>query len=74
MNMGMDLRHSSQIKGGFVINETELLCRATPEGAEVEMQYVYSNLPSIVDEHRPISIRLWNMAIRAPPRSIELNR
>jgi len=70
----MDLRHLSGLQGGFVINEKELLVRATPEGTGGGPQYVYSNFPLIVEQHRLIFNSLWNAATPASLRMKELEQ
>ncbi len=74
IEFGMDLRHLNGLQGGFVINEKELLVRATLEGTEGGPQYVYSNFPLIIEQHRLIFSSLWNAATPASVRMMELEQ
>lgn len=72
LERGMDLRHVNGMQGGFMINEEEMLAIASPSDSEAGLQYVYSNFPLIVNQHRTIFNNLWNIAIPASARTREI--
>jgi CheY-like chemotaxis protein len=72
VEMGVNLRHLDGVKGGFLANETELLVRAAPLVPDEGLQYVYSNFPLIVEQHRSIFATMWNIATPISSKMNEL--
>jgi DNA-binding response OmpR family regulator len=73
INIGIDLRHMNNVSGVFAINERELLVKImSEEDHDKGLEYIHSNFPLIVEQHRSIFKNLWNLSIPASSRIREL--
>jgi CheY-like chemotaxis protein len=76
MEMGIEVRHLSNLKGSFGLNEKELMTTATFNDKESSQQaaMLYSNHSGLVEQHKAIFEKLWNGATPASLKIEEIER
>jgi len=74
IQMGIDLRHLSKLRGSFALNEEEFMAAAGAEDLQgnKQMSAIYSNYHDFVEQNRSIFNTLWNIAIPASIRIREI--
>jgi len=73
IDIGIDLRHLNNVSGVFATNEKELLLKANSgDTSEAGLQYIYSNFPLTVEQHRSVFNNLWSVAVPASSKIREL--
>ena len=68
-----EVRHLDGIKGNFMVSEKEYLAPISSTlNSEISSQIIYSNLQEIVDQQNYIFDTLWNKAVPAISRIMEI--
>jgi two-component system, OmpR family, sensor histidine kinase VicK len=68
-----EIRHLDEIKGNFMISESEYLAPAVSfEKGKVAAQIIYSDVKELVKEHEYVFDTLWSKAISAQQRIKEI--
>ena len=69
-----ELRHLDGIKGNFMLSETEYLAPVILfEKGKIASQIICSNVKEILDQHQYMFDTLWNNAISAQQRIVEID-
>src|SRR3989475_1536237 len=69
-----ELRHLDEIRGNFMISETEYLAPVILfEKGKIASQIICSNVKEILDQHRYMFDTLWSKAISAQQRVREID-
>ena len=67
-------RHLDDIKGNFMLSETEYLAPVILfEKGKIASQIICSNVKEILDQHQYMFDTLWNKAISAQQRIVEID-
>jgi signal transduction histidine kinase len=70
-----EMRHLDGIKGNFMVSESEYVAPAVLlEKGKIASQIIYSNQKEIVDQHQYMFDTLWNKAISAQQRIMEIEQ
>jgi CheY-like chemotaxis protein len=74
LKMGMEVRHLSKSTGSFALNEREFIGMITARhfGPNEDTRSIYSAYPDYVEEQRSIFEILWNSAMPATERLLEI--
>jgi signal transduction histidine kinase len=65
-------RHLDGIKGNFAVTDSEYLATSTVQEAKPIPQVIYSNVKEIVEQHQYLFETLWNKAIPAEHKIMEI--
>lgn len=69
----VELRHLDSVKGNFAVNEKESISSATiMHEAKLVPKAIYSNIPEVVQQQQYLFETLWNKAIPAGQRVLEI--
>ncbi|MFL6422680.1 MAG: ATP-binding protein [Nitrososphaeraceae archaeon] len=70
-----EMRHLDGIKGNFMISESEYLAPAVLlEKGKIASHIIYSNQKEVVEQHQYMFDTLWNKAISAQQRIMEIEQ
>lgn len=73
MESGAEIRHLSNLKGGFAVNEKEVMINGITDPRTNEpLSTIYSINLDLVEEHRSIFTKLWNVAVPGSQRMKEI--
>ena len=67
-----ELRHMDGVKGNMAISESEYVATAVLKESQPVTQTIYSNAKAILEQHRYFFENLWNKAIPAEQRIMEI--
>jgi two-component system, OmpR family, sensor histidine kinase VicK len=67
-----ELRHMDGVKGNMAISESEYVATAVLQESQPVTQTIYSNAKAILEQHRYFFENLWNKAIPAEQRIMEI--
>ena len=65
-------RHLDGVKGNFAVTDSEYLATSTVQEAKPIPQVIYSNVKEIVEQHQYLFETLWNKAIPAEHKIMEI--
>ncbi len=68
----VNLRHLDNLRGNFVVTEGEYYSFTTIGESSLPDQTIYSKLPSIVEEQQYLFETLWNIAVPAEQKVLEI--
>ena len=69
-----DLRHISSLNGNFAVSETEYIATATRREGQPLPKLIYSNSKEMVEQQRYLFLALWDKAVPAEYRIIEIEQ
>ena len=67
-----ELRHMDGVKGNMAISESEYVATAVLQESQPVTQTIYSNAKAILEQHRYFFENLWNKAVPAEQRIMEI--
>lgn len=70
----VQLRHLGGVRGNFAVSETEYVATAIVDEKEPVTETIYSNAKVVLEQHRYFFETLWNKAIPAEQRILELEQ